>query len=195
MSKKNPEVEKYIENVNLEYVNDILGDKLPNKDFKIDQQTIRNISDWALNGSSDSEIRQKLSLSKKEWSILLTICPSILIVMSESRALADMVIAGSIFKVAIGGYKMPKKMPLKVKDYDSHGKVCGEHYEIIEYEETLPPNPYLLKFLAEHKLSEKFGDKKVDNTDRLKELVENLSDKDKALIEMARKKVDLDGND
>ena len=38
-------------------------------------------------------------------------------------------------------------------------------------------------FLATHKLSEKFGDKQVDNSEHLKRIAENLTPEQMALIE------------
>ena len=73
------------------------------KEFEIDQQTIFNISEWALDGKSDSEIRTKLSLNKKQWNLLVEMCPSLVMVMSSSRQLAEVMIVGSLFQRAVGG--------------------------------------------------------------------------------------------
>ena len=54
--------------------------------------------------------------------------------------------------------------------------MVGEHLEKV-VEEELPPNPLLLKFLAEHKLSEKFGKDKNDK-DQVVSIVNGLDDKD-----------------
>ena len=116
-----------------------------------------------------------------------------IVIMQHSRAMADMVVAGSLFQTAIGGKKIKKQVPVRVREYDGTGKVCAEHYEKMEIEEELPPNPILLKFLAENKLSEQFGDHKTDKNDKLRELVEGLSPEDKALIEAARKSGEING--
>ena len=187
-TKQDNVVKDLIKQTNIEFVNQMLAKSEDLKDFQISQSTLTNISGWALNGASDTEIRKNLDLNKHQWAILCTVCPTLLVIMGHSRAMADMVIAGSLFQTAIGGLKVPKKVPMKVKDYDDKGKVCGEHYVLVEYEETLPPNPYLLKFLAENKLSEQFGSKKDDKDNEMKEFVANLNEKDKALLESAIKK-------
>lgn len=180
-------IDEYIENVDVNLVNSML-DLTELKDFTVDIQTIRNVSEWALNGASDSEIRQKLSLTKHEWSILCNVCPTLLIIMKESRAMADIVIAGSLFQAAIGGQKIKKLVPKTVKEYDDKGRVCSEHLETIEIWEELPPNPMLLKFLAENKLSDKFGEIKTDNQEEFKKILERFTPEELALIEKNKNK-------
>lgn len=179
-------IDNYVNSVDTDLVNSML-DLTTLKGFKIDLQTIRNVSEWALNGASDSEIRNKLSLNKQEWSILCNVCPTLLIVMKESRALADVVIAGSLFQTAIGGKRVKKQVPKTVKEYDDKGRICGEHLETIEIWEELPPNPILLKFLAENKLSDKFGESKNDNIGEFKKVLDRFTPEELALIEKAKK--------
>ena len=81
-----------------------------------------------------------------------------------------------------------------MKEYDELGRVCGEHYEIVEYEEELPPNPLLLKFLAEHKMSEKLGDTHINNEDSFKKLVEGLTPEERALIDAYKEGYKKAGN-
>ena len=179
-------INQYVNNIDVDFVNAML-EKAEIKDFKLDIQTVRNISEWALNGNSDNEIRNKMSLDKHEWTILLNICPLILVIMKETRAMADVVIAGSLFQTAIGGKRIKKSVPKTVKEYDDRGRVCGEHLETVEVWEELPPNPLLLKFLAENKLSDKFGEKKNENGDEYKKILERFTPEELALIEMAKK--------
>ena len=73
---------------------------------------------------------------------------------------------------------------MKVHDYEN-GKVVGEHYEMIEVEEETQPNPMLLKFLAEKKLTEKFGEEKSEESGKFRGVVDNLSD------EQAQEIIDL----
>lgn len=193
--KKDETLDTLIKNTDIDYVNKLLDKSQDLKDFQISKSTLANISNWALNGASDKEIRKNLDLDKHQWAILCTVCPTLLMIMGHSRAMADLVVAGSLFQTAIGGKKIRKKVPLKVKIYDDRGKVTGEKYELVEYDEELPPNPYLLKFLAEHKLSEQFGDKQENKNDEMKKFVENMSEKDKALIMSAMQHEVLDGED
>lgn len=193
--KKDETLDTLIKNTDIDYVNKLLDKSQDLKDFQISKSTLANISNWALNGASDKEIRKNLDLDKHQWAILCTVCPTLLMIMGHSRAMADLVVAGSLFQTAIGGKKIRKKVPLKVKIYDERGKVTGEKYELVEYDEELPPNPYLLKFLAEHKLSEQFGDKQENKNDEMKKFVENMSEKDKALIMSAMQHEVLDGED
>lgn len=193
MANKSKEIaKKYADLVNIKLLNSVIEESGQLEDFELTKNTIQNISKWALDGKSDTEIRQNLELTNAQWGMLLTICPSLVIVMQHSRALADTMIAGSLFQTAIGGKKIKKQQPLRVRDYDETGKVIGEHYEIVEVEEELPPNPVLLKFLAEHKLSENFSDKKVDNSKEIKDVIENMSAEELALVEMAKGQLDGD---
>lgn len=184
---------KYAENTDYEVINKIIkvSGKLDN--FEVSKTMLINISKWALNGESDEEIRQNLDLTMTQWKTLITVCPSLLMIMEHSRSLADVVIAGSLYETAIGGKKIKKQMPVKVKDYNEQGRVIGEHYETYEYEEELEPNAYLLKYLAEHKLSEKFGDKKIDNTREYKDIVESMSVEDEKLFSKSIESV-IDGD-
>lgn len=182
-------INEYIDHIDFNLVNGMLN-LTDLKDFKVDIQTIRNISEWALNGASDNEIRNKLTLTKHEWTILCNVCPILLIIMKQSRELADVVVAGSLFQTAIGGQRIRKQIPKAVKEYNEQGKIIGEHLETIEVWEELPPNPILLKFLAENKLSEKFGETKVDNTKEFKKIIEKFTPEELALIELAKKQGD-----
>lgn len=185
-------VRELAKNVDINLVNQLLS-QTELKDFEMNKSTITNIAEWCLNGNSDTEIRQKLSLNKHQWAILVTVCPTLLIVMKDSRALADVVIVGSLFQTAIGGKRIKKQQPMRVKEYNEKGMVCGEHYEIVEYEEELPPNPLLLKFLAEHKMSEKLGDNPQNNESNYKKMVDSLSPEERALIEAMKKASDING--
>ena len=179
-------VNEYSQDIDFGLINEILGDK-DVKDFEMNKTTLMNIADWALNGSSNEEIRKKLELSPNQWKLLVTICPVLVYVMKSSRALADTVLAGSLFQTAIGGKRIRKQVPVKVKDYDENGKVCGEHYESFEVWEELPPNPILLKFLAEKKLSEKFGESNVESSKQYKDIIDNLTPEERALVELQLK--------
>lgn len=194
MSKKQDKTtEQLIKQADIDYINKLLSKSGDMNDFAMSQSTLSNIAGWALNGASDQEIRKNLDLNKHQWAILCTVCPTMIMIMQHSRAMADMVVAGSLFQTAIGGKRIKKQQPVRVREYDEKGLVCGEHYEVIEIEEELPPNPVLLKFLAENKLSEQFGDKKTNRNEKLRELVDSLSPEDKALIEAARKSEELNG--
>lgn len=190
--EKNITTEKLIKSADIEFVNKLIRKSEGLGDFEMSKSTLANIASWALNGASDTEIRKNLDLNKNQWAILCTVCPTMIIIMQHSRAMADMVVAGSLFQTAIGGKVIKKEQLIKVGDYEGGIKV-GEHVEKHIVEEELPPNPVLLKFLAENKLSEQFGDKKNDKSDNLRQLVESLSPEDKALIEAARKSSSLDG--
>lgn len=191
--EKDKTTEQLINKTDIQFVNDLIKKSDSMENFLMSKSTLANIAGWALNGASDSEIRKNLDLDKHQWAILCTVCPTMIMIMQHSRAMADMVVAGSLFQTAIGGKKIKKQVPVRVREYDETGKVCAEHYEKMEIEEELPPNPVLLKFLAENKLSEQFGDHKTDRNDKLRELVDSLSPEDKALIEAARKSGELNG--
>lgn len=194
MSKnKDKTTEQLIKRADIDYINKMLSKSGDMNDFAMSPSTLSNIAGWALNGASDQEIRKNLDLNKHQWAILCTVCPTMIMIMQHSRAMADMVVAGSLFQTAIGGKRIKKQQPVRVREYDEKGLVCGEHYEVVEIEEELPPNPVLLKFLAENKLSEQFGDKKTNRNEKLRELVDSLSPEDKALIEAARKSEELNG--
>ena len=196
---KKPKIEQdnitkeLIKKADIEYINQMLDKSDDMGDFRVSKSTLANISSWALNGESDSDIRKHLDLTKHQWAILCTVCPTMIMIMDQSRAMADLVVAGSLFQTAIGGKKIRKQQIVKVGDYENGVKV-GEHVEKHWTEEELPPNPILLKFLAENKLSEQFGEGKVNSNERLKALANSLSDKDKALIEAARKNSELNGD-
>lgn len=185
-------VKQYSNVVDFNFLNQVLEQSPEMKDFEMNKTTLLNVSEWALNGKSDEEIRKSLSLTPKQWAILLSICPVLILVMKDSRALADVVIAGSLFQTAIGGKRVKRQVARPIKDYNEKGIIIGEHLEIIELEEELPPNPILLKYLAEHKLSEKFGDKPVDNSNNYAKILEELTPEQISMLEMAQKGGALD---
>lgn len=175
--------------IDIEQLNKQIGlDKqIENTDFKITQKTLRNIGEWALDGKDMFQIAHNLELTPLEMRYLMKVCPAILLVMEHTTAYADIVVAGKLFQTAIGGQVVKKRVPMKVKDYED-GKVIGEHYEMIEIEETTEPNPMLLKYLAEHKLSEKFSDKTKDSSEEHRETIENMTAEERKMIaEMSKK--------
>ena len=177
------EIDKIADTIDYKFLNEMIqtGNVLEN--FTISRNTLVNISKWALDGKSELEIRKNLELTKNEWAYLCKMCPSILLIMERSYVFADLVVAGTLLQTAIGGYTIKKKMPMKIKDYNDEGRCIGEHVEVIEYDETQPSNPMLLKYLAENKLSEKFGKSKVDNSKEHKEIIEILSPETLEIIE------------
>ena len=176
------ELKKITDTVNIELTNKVLNMSEEIKDFKLTEKTLNNIAKWALDGKSQFEIAQNLELSKKEWAYLCNVCPSILLVMQHSQAYADIVIAGSLYQTAIGGHTIHKKVPIKIKDYDN-GRVVGEHIEFAEWDEVQPSNPYLLKYLAENKLSENFGKVKTDNSKEHREVIDAMTEEELKTIE------------
>ena len=169
------ELNTITDTVDLESVNNALNNAGIEK-LDISKKTLMNIGKWCLDGKSEFEIRQNLELTLQEWNYLLKTCPAIVVVMQHSMAYAEMVVGGTLFQTAIGGKKVKKKIPLKVHEYNEYGKVCGEHYELVEVEEETQPNPYLLKFLAENKLSEQFGNKKTDNSKEYKDIIDTMTE-------------------
>lgn len=185
------ELDKITDTVDIDLTNKVL-DMTPEgmfEKFDLSKKTLNNIAKWALDGKSQFEIAQNLELSKKEWGYLCKVCPTILLVMQHSRAYADVVVAGTLYQTAIGGHTIHRKVPIKIKEYDN-GRVVGEHIEYAEYEEVQPSNPYLLKYLAEHKLSENFGAVQTDNSKEHREVVDVMSEEELALIEKLGKQND-----
>ena len=176
------ELKKITDTVNIEITNKVLNMSEEIKDFQLTEKTLNNIAKWALDGKSQFEIAQNLELSKKEWDYLLKVCPSILLVMQHSQAYADIVIAGSLYQTAIGGHTIHRKQPIKIKEYED-GKVVGEHIEFAEWDEVQPSNPYLLKYLAENKLSENFGKVKTDNSKEHREIIDAMTEEELKTIE------------
>lgn len=156
--------------------------------LQISKKTLVNIGKWILDGKSEYEIRNNLELTAVEWAYLLKNCPALVIVMQQSTAYADIIVGGTLLQTAIGGKIIKKKVPMKVKDYEvdrETGKsyVIGEHFEYVEVEEETQPNPMLLKFLAENKLSEKFGGKTPDNSKEYHDVIENMTPEQLKIIE------------
>lgn len=178
--KENPKnkikksLEKLTDTVDLDMVNNSLRD-LDITTLTVSKKTLMNIATWFLDGKSEFEVRQNLELSIREWQYLCNICPAVVFIMQHATAYADMVVGATLLQTAIGGKITKKKVPMKVKDYNEDGKPIAEHFEMVEIEEVAPPNPYLLKYLAENKLSEKFGDKKKDTSKEHREIIEGMT--------------------
>ena len=184
-------VDKYTKILDLDFINQIIEQNGKLDDFEMNKTTLMNIAEWALNGKSDEEIRKSLNLKPQQWAILVSICPTMVMIMHDSRALADVIIAGSLFQTAIGGKRVAREVVKTITEYDERGKPCGQHLEKITIYEELPPNADLLKFLATHKLSEQFGDGQVDATSRFKDIVSKFTPEQLALVEsMGKKEID-----
>ena len=187
------ELKKITDTVDINITNKVLDLSGEVKNFRLTKKTLENIAKWALDGKSQFEIRQNLELSDKEWLYLIKVCPAILLVMEHSQAYADIVIAGSLYQTAIGGHTIHRKQPIKIKEYEVVGDksiVVGEHIEYAEWDEVQPSNPYLLKYLAENKLSENFGKVKTDNSKEHREVVDIMSDEELKIIEKLGNKDD-----
>lgn len=183
------ELEKITGTVDINITNQVIDLSGQIEKFHLTKKTLNNIAKWALDGKSQFEIRQNLELNEKEWKYLIKVCPAILLVMQHSQAYADIVIAGSLYQTAIGGHTIHRKQPIKIKEYDE-GRVVGEHIEYAEWDEVQPPNPLLLKYLAENKLSENFGKVKTDNSKEHRDVVDVMSDEELKLIEQLGSKDD-----
>lgn len=190
MAKVKEIVEKYTDVIDMNLVNKMLQQTTVLNDFQFSKKTLKNIASWALDGKSNDEIRANLELTPRQWSVLVNVCPALIVVMDHSRSLADTMIAGSLFQTAIGGKVIRKQQPVKVKDYNEDGRVIGEHIEIAEYDEELPPNAYLLKFLAENKLSENFGKTSKDMSKDYRNIIETLTPEEQNMIALANKEVE-----
>lgn len=152
----------------------------------LSKKTLVNIGKWALDGKSEFEIRQNLELTNQEWAYLLKTCPALVVILQHSTAYADIIVGGTLLQTAIGGKMIKKKVPIKIKEYVD-GRVVGEHVEMIEVEEETQPNPMLLKYIAENKLSEKFGGKQVDNSKEYKDVIDAMTDEQIKIIEEMNK--------
>lgn len=183
------ELDKITGTVDIDFTNKIIDLSEEIEDFHLTKKTLNNIAKWALDGKSQFEIRQNLELSDTEWKYLIKICPAIILVMQRSQAYADIVVAGTLYQTAIGGHTIHRKQPIKIKEYDD-GRVVGEHIEYAEWDEVQPANPYLLKYLAENKLSENFGKVKTDNSKEHREVVDVMSEEELKLIEKLGNKDD-----
>lgn len=194
MAKKKNQVQQIVDEykdlVDIPFVNAMIEQNGKLGDFEMNKTTIRNIAEWSLNGDSNKEIRKKLELNRQQWEILTNICPVLVMVMRDTRHLADLVVAGSLFQTAIGGKTIRRQVVKSVKEYDDKGRICGEKLEKVWLEEELPPNPILLKFLAEHKLSEQFGEKHVDNSAKYREVIDSFSSDELALIQQAKEQLE-----
>ena len=184
-------IKELAKSVDTNLVNQLL-EQTDLNDFEMTKATIENIAEWCLNGNSDTEIRQKLSLNKHQWGVLVACCPTLLVVMQQSRSLAEVVLAGSLFQRAVGGKIVKKQTVVKKKIYED-GKVVGEENEIVWLQEELPPEPSLLKFLAEKKLNEKLGENANKTTENYKNVVNNLTDEELAKLEQMSKAGKLNG--
>lgn len=184
-------VGKIADKVNIRATNEVLA--TANADFKLSKTILSNIAEWCLNGDSDDEISRKLELTKKQWNILVSVCPRVLDIMEHSRAYADIIVGGSLLQAAIGGQKVRKQQIIKVGDYQDGVKI-GEHVETYWVEEELPPNPMLLKFLAERKLNEKLGEESAQKSVGYRDIIDNMTEEDRRKLEMYSQVVSLDGN-
>ena len=108
-SEKDNVTEELIKQTDIDYVNQMLEKSEDLKDFNISKSTLSNIASWALNGDSDNEIRQHLDLNKHQFAILCTVCPTLVVIMDRSRAMADLIVAGSLFQTAVGGKRIKKQ--------------------------------------------------------------------------------------
>ena len=180
LSKEEKKVmQSIIDTIDLKSLNIQLKGKVNN--LILTEKTLENIAKWALDGKSQTEIRNNLELTEYEWEYLKMTCPTMLLLMSKTTAYADIVIAGTLVQTAIGGQEYEEETPIKVKDYDN-GRCIGEHIEIIKVRKKTQPVPDLLKFLSIHKLSENFSDKPKSNNNEHQEIIDNMNEEEEKEI-------------
>lgn len=175
-------VQSIIEQIDLKSLNIQLEGKVNN--LILTEKTLENIAKWALDGKSQTEIRNNLELTEYEWEYLKMTCPTMLLLMSKTTAYADIVIAGTLVQTAIGGQEYEEETPIKVKDYEN-GRCIGERVEIFKIKKKTQPNSDLLKFLSIHKLSENFSDKPKSSSKEYRDIVESLSEEERQAIKDA----------
>lgn len=153
-----------------------LINKEDSKDLpKLSKQIVQNIAEWSLNGETKSRIAERLEMTPKQFDTLCAICPTLVMVMQNGRELANVIIAGSLYQTAIGGQIVRKQQVVKSYEYNENGKIVGEKIEKVWVEEELPPNPILLKFIAEKQMSEKFGNENTDQNKIVEGTIKNMS--------------------
>jgi 6-pyruvoyl-tetrahydropterin synthase len=173
-------VQSIIQTIDLKTLNIQLKGEVNN--FIMTEKTLENIAKWALDGKSQTEIRNNLELTEYEWEYLKNVCPAMLLVMSKSTSYADMVIAGTLFQTAVGNQEYEVEELVKIKDYNDDGKCIGEHIEHHTKKVRTQPNPDLLKFLSIHKLSENFSEKPKTDSKEYKDVIATMSDDEKKAV-------------
>lgn len=158
-------------NHTLSLINQDDKDKIP----ELSKQIVKNIAEWSLNGDDKQEIAKKLEMTPKQFETLCSLCPVLVMVMQQGKELANIIITGSLYQTAIGGQIIRRQQIMKIRDYDENGNVIGEHIEKVWVEEELPPNALLLKFIAEKKFSEKFGNEKTDQDKLINDTINNMT--------------------
>jgi 6-pyruvoyl-tetrahydropterin synthase len=172
-------VQSIIEQIDLKSLNIQLEGKVNN--LILTEKTLENIAKWALDGKSQTEIRNNLELTEYEWEYLKMTCPTMLLLMSKTTAYADVVIAGTLVQTAIGGVEYEEPTPIKIKLYEN-GRCVGEDVKIIKVPKKTQPNPDLLKFLSIHKLSENFSEKPKTDSKEYKDVIATMSDDEKKAV-------------
>lgn len=188
-NKIKKQLEQITDTIDLEDINDKLKEE-GIETLTITRKTLLNIGKWFLDGKSQFEVQQNLELSYAEWQYLLKVCPQVVTIMQHSTVYADMIVGASLLQTAIGGKIIKKKVPVKMHKYqviDGKSIVVGEYIETIEVEEETQPNANLLKYLAEHKLSEQFGDNKRDLTQEHRQVIDALTEEELKAINEYKK--------
>ena len=178
---------KFQDGLNFDTINNML--KLTNNEDigEISKKTVLNIAKWALDGQSNTQIAENLELTEKQFQTLCAICPTLVFIMNHSREMAEVVLVGSAYQRAIGGQRIKELQVVKVNDFDNYGRKVGEHVETVEVWKELPPEPSLLKFLMEHKLSESFGANSTNEDKAVVETIHRLDDEQMKQVEEAIK--------
>ena len=188
-NKIKKQLEQITDTIDMQDINDKLKEE-GIETLTITRKTLLNIGKWFLDGKSQFEVQQNLELSYAEWQYLLKICPQVVTIMQHSTVYADMIVGASLLQTAIGGKIIKKKVPVKMHKYqvvDGKSIVVGEYIEMIEVEEETQPNANLLRYLAEHKLSEQFGDNKKDLTQEHRQVIDALTEEELKAINEYKK--------
>lgn len=188
-NKIKKQLEQITDTIDMQDINDKLKEE-GIETLNVTRKTLLNIGKWFLDGKSQFEVQQNLELSYAEWQYLLKVCPQVVTIMQHSTVYADMIVGASLLQTAIGGKIIKKKVPVKMHKYqviDGKSIVVGEYIETIEVEEETQPNANLLKYLAEHKLSEQFGDNKRDLTQEHRQVIDALTEEELKAINEYKK--------
>ena len=127
----------------------------------VDKRVLNEIAVYLSNGMEEKDIAVLLGINDKELQCWKESYPEVMGAFEIGAKAVSAKVMLTKVQLALGGRKIWKQQAIKVGDYGEDGKKYGEHIEVVEVWEELPPNYNALDDILSVKEANTWSKKKV----------------------------------
>ena len=127
----------------------------------VDKRVLNEIAVYLSNGMEEKDIAVLLGINDKELQCWKESYPEVMGAFEIGAKAVSAKVMLTKVQLALGGRKIWKQQAIKVGDYGEDGKKYGEHIEVVEVWEELPPNYNAIDDILSVKEANTWSKKKV----------------------------------